>query len=384
LPDAALLLITNGELYGPRPQGRASILIAAGRIIAVGEISKRTVDALGVEVDVIDAAGCVVTPGLIDPHEHLIGGSGESGFHSQTPEIYLHELLQGGITTVVGCLGVDTSSRTMPALLAKCKGVRAEGLSAHIYTGGYTVPAVTITGDARDDILFIEEVIGIGETAIADHRGSRATLAELARLASRAYTGGILAGKAGVLHLHTGDDERRLADVRALIDDFGIAPETLYPTHVERNEQLFDEALALTGRGVTVDIDVMEGDLAMWLRRYRERGGAEGRLTASSDAAITSPASLLEQVRDCVVAHGFTLEDVLPLVTSNTARMLKLVSKGRLEPGADGDVLALETGTLRLRHVVAAGRVMLRDGVVTAREKFLEKSKRRINLNAAS
>jgi len=243
LPDAALLLITNGELYGPRPQGRASILIAAGRIIAVGEISKRTVDALGVEVDVIDAAGCVVTPGLIDPHEHLIGGSGESGFHSQTPEIYLHELVQGGITTVVGCLGVDTSSRTMPALLAKCKGLRAEGLSAHIYTGGYTIPPVTITGDARDDILFIEEVIGIGETAIADHRGSRATLAELARLASRAYTGGILAGKAGVLHLHTGDDERRLADVRALIDDFGIAPETLYPTHVERNEQLFDEAL---------------------------------------------------------------------------------------------------------------------------------------------
>jgi beta-aspartyl-dipeptidase (metallo-type) len=34
---------------------------------------------------VIDATGCVLTPGIVDPHQHLLGGSGEKGFSSQTP-----------------------------------------------------------------------------------------------------------------------------------------------------------------------------------------------------------------------------------------------------------------------------------------------------------
>jgi beta-aspartyl-dipeptidase (metallo-type) len=57
---------------------------------------------------VIDASGCVVTPGFIDPYQHLLGGSGEEGFSSQTPEISVSEIIAAGITTVVGCLGVET------------------------------------------------------------------------------------------------------------------------------------------------------------------------------------------------------------------------------------------------------------------------------------
>jgi beta-aspartyl-dipeptidase (metallo-type) len=54
---------------------------------------------------VIDATDCIVTPGFIDPHQHLLGGSGEKGFASQTPEIYPSEIVSAGITTVVGLLG---------------------------------------------------------------------------------------------------------------------------------------------------------------------------------------------------------------------------------------------------------------------------------------
>src|SRR3954447_7987819 len=289
-PESPFLLIEGGELYTPEAAGPGSVFIACGRILEVGRVTG------AFHRDILDAQGCVVTPGLIDPHEHLIGGSGERGFHSQTPEIFLHELIEGAITSVVGCLGVDVVTRTMPALLAKVKGLRREGISAFLYTGGYSVPPTTLTGSARNDILFVEEVIGVGETAIADQRSSRPQAAELARIASEAYIAGMLSQKAGVLHFHTGDDERRLADVRALLDEYHIPPESLYPTHVERTPELFDEAIELAQRGVTVDVDVMERDLAVWLKRYRTGGGPAGRLTASSDAAQVGPALLREQV----------------------------------------------------------------------------------------
>ena len=50
----------------------------------------------------IDAKGGYATPGLIDPHQHVLGGSGEKGFASQTPEISASEIAEAGITTVVG------------------------------------------------------------------------------------------------------------------------------------------------------------------------------------------------------------------------------------------------------------------------------------------
>jgi beta-aspartyl-dipeptidase (metallo-type) len=378
------LIVENGEAFGPGPAGRASVIVGGGRILAVGRFSAREIASSGLSVETLDAAGCIVTPGLIDPHEHLTGGSGERGFASQTPEIFFRELVEGGITTVVGCLGVDTSTRTMPALLAKVKSLRAGGLTAFLYTGGYPVPPQTLTGSPQNDILFIEEIIGIGETAISDYRSSRPSVAELARLASAAHNAGILSGKAGLLHLHTGDDPARLAPVRALLDEHHIPPAVLYPTHVERSPELFDEAIELTRRGVRVDIDVMEHDLARWAGAFRERGGVWGHLTASSDAAIASPGILLEQVRDSVCRGGIPLEEILPLVTANSASVLRLPNKGRLEPGCDADILVLEAGTLRLRHVLSMGRVLMRDGVLAIREEFLNGSERRIHLDGTN
>src|SRR4051812_40045107 len=108
-----LILIENGDLYAPEPLGRAALLLGGGQILKVGAVDRRALDRLGVEYEVIDADGGVVAPGLIDPHEHLLGGSGERGFSSQTPEIDLTEIVAGGITTVVGCLGVDTTMKTL-------------------------------------------------------------------------------------------------------------------------------------------------------------------------------------------------------------------------------------------------------------------------------
>jgi beta-aspartyl-dipeptidase (metallo-type) len=375
-----LTLVENGDVYAPAALGRRDVLILDRRIARIGDVDAAALAALGLELETIDARDCLVTPGLIDPHQHLLGGSGEKGFSTQTPEVYASELARAGITTVVGCLGVDTTTKTMAGLLGKAKGLREEGLTAYVLSGGYGIPPATITGSVRDDIILIAEVIGAGEVAVSDERATVHDAPELAKLVKDAYIGGLLARKCGVTHVHVGEGATRLKLLRALIDDYEIAPSLIYPTHVERNEQLMREAVELAARGSYVDLDTVAEDLPEWLRFYLDHGGDPARLTVSSDASINSPHTLFAQIRSCILEHGFPLEQTLSHVTANTAAVLKLEHKGRLEVGRDADLLVLRKDTLEIKDVVARGRRLVRDGKLVFSENFLSESNRLIRL----
>lgn len=258
------ILIQNGEVFIPESIGKADLLIVGDSIEKMGAVNREALAELDLKTDYIDAEGCFVVPGLIDPHQHLLGGSGEKGFSSQTPEMHFSEIVSAGITTVVGCLGVDTTMKTMAGLLGRAKALKEEGLTAYIWSGGYNVPPTTIMKSIRDDVLFIDEVIGAGEVAISDERSTDPTTHELARLTNDAYVGGMLSRKAGVTHFHVGDGKGGLRMLRQLIEEFEAPPETLYPTHIERNEKLMDEAIELTRRGCFVDVDTANEDLQKW------------------------------------------------------------------------------------------------------------------------
>lgn len=375
-----LKLIENGEVYAPEPLGRTSVFLSDGKIAKVGEVDRGALERLGVEHEVIDATNCLVVPGFIDPHQHLLGGSGEQGFSSQTPEFFISEIVRWGITTVVGVLGVDTTMKTMPGLLAKVKGLKEEGLNAFLWTGGYNVPPTSIMQTVRDDIMFMDEVIGAGEIAISDLRGMNPPASEIARVATDCYVGGMLAGKAGLTHFHVGEGDRRLAPLRDLLNDYDVEPEWLYATHIERSNKLMDEAIALAGKGMAVDIDTVEEDLPRWLRYYLEHDGDPEQLTVSSDASINSPRVLYEQVRECIRKGRYPMERVLSLVTRNPARIMKLKDKGVLEKGRMGDMLLLEKDSLEIVHVLSKGVFMVRDGEMVQQENFLEDSNREIHL----
>ncbi len=374
-----LTLIHGGEVFAPEPLGKASIVLVDGKIGRVGQVDRRALEGCGLEVETVDASGCLVVPGFIDPHQHLLGGSGEDGFSTQTPEFFIGEIVRWGITSVVGVLGVDTTMKTMAGLLGKVKALKEEGLNAWMWSGGYNVPPTSVMSTVRDDILYLEEVIGAGEIAVSDLRGLDPPPYELARVATDAHVGGMLARKCGLLHVHVGDRPSRLEPLRRVLEDYNVEPGWLYPTHVQRDEKLFAEAVALAKNGTPCDLDVMERDLAEWLRVWLDAGAPPELITASSDAAISSPRVLYEELKRCV-RKGFPLELVLSLVTKNTATILKLEKKGTLEKGKWGDVVLMEKGSLEIVRVLSKGVDMVRDGSVCARERFLEESNRRVEL----
>jgi beta-aspartyl-dipeptidase (metallo-type) len=169
-----------------------------------------------------------------------------------------------------------------------------------------------------------------------------------------------------------------LAPIRALLEhpEYAIQPDWLYPTHVERHRALVEDAARLSLLGCTVDMDTVEEDFFAWLPVYLKAGGKPERLTVSSDAAITPPRNLFEQLRRCVFDLQLPVETVLPYATVNTAAVLHLDRKGKVAEGTDADLLLLTKDDLEIRHVIARGIWMVRDGSVQVKEKWQEKSKR--------
>jgi beta-aspartyl-dipeptidase (metallo-type) len=188
-----MILIKNCEVFAPEYLGKKDVLTGGNQIIA---LSDNITLPGSLPVETIDGSGLRLVPGLIDAHVHIAGAGGEGGPATRTPEMPLSMMIEAGVTTVVGCLGTDGFSRHPVSVLMKCKALRQEGVSAYMYTGAYQVPTPTITGDVGKDLAQIEEVIGVGEIALSDHRSSFPTLAELIKLAAHARVGGMLGNKA--------------------------------------------------------------------------------------------------------------------------------------------------------------------------------------------
>ncbi len=381
LPLPSMIVVRQAELYAPARLGRQDLLIAGGTIVAMAP--KLPPMPLELRVEEVELDGQRVIPGLIDGHVHLTGGGGEAGPHTRVPPLKVGALTAGGITTAIGVLGTDDAVRTTAELVTVARGLRQLGLSAWCHTGGYHVPPTTMTGTVRGDVALIDEIIGVGEVAISDHRSSQPTLDDLLRIASEAHVGGLMSGKAGIIHLHVGDGQRGLELVRQALDQSELPPRVFNPTHVNRRKALFAEAMDLVARGPSIDVTAFPvgDDEDGWtaedaLEQYWDAGLPADRVTVSSDGGgclprfdadgrvsgmdVGAPGALLEVVGR-LLARGRPLEQVLPPFTSNAATLLRLDGKGRLAVGADADLVVLSPENTA-RHVMARGRWHRFDG----------------------
>ncbi len=387
------LMIKNARVFAPQSRGLCDILTIHDKIVA---IDKKLDDCGLRNLDYLDAAGRMVIPGLVDGHAHLIGGGGEGGFATRTPAVELSTLTTAGITTVVGLLGTDCVTRQPGDLYARTMGLRAEGLSAFMFTGGYRVPSPTITGSIQQDIVYVEPVIGL-KTAISDHRSSHPSLDELIRLASDARVAGMLSGKCGRVVVHLGNAPQGLRPLHDLADASAIPPSQFIPTHVNRSEGLMAESLAWLQRGGYIDLSagidpargakqgvnaagaiasVIESDLATDLERICISSDGNGSIPAFDRTGNLDRLTragfdcLLDILRQMVQQENLPLDRALIPLTRAPANCLGLSArKGELAAGKDADLLVLNDD-FSLGYTVALGRILVADGKVARKGTF--------------
>jgi beta-aspartyl-dipeptidase (metallo-type) len=293
-------------------------------------------------------------------------------------------------------LGTDDTTRDTRSIVAQVYALREEGLGAYCHTGGYHVPPVTLTGSVRDDIVFIDPVIGVGELAISDHRSSQPALNELLRVASEAHVAGLITGKAGIVHLHVGDGNRGLDLVRQALVDSEIPARVFNPTHINRIPALLDEATELARQGSHVDAtafpvdeDDQAVDAALAYVRYADAGGPTDRFTISSDGGGCLPvfdengkmtsmdigqAAELPRTFRQLIHLGVPVAQALRCFTVNPATLLRLNDRGRIATGKRADLMLMDND-YAITDVMINGEWHVRESSAVRRGQFESTSK---------
>jgi beta-aspartyl-dipeptidase (metallo-type) len=380
--NTALLLFKGCDVFAPEPLGVKDVLLGGNQILAIE-------NELSIPPHIphrqLQAHELRMIPGLIDAHVHIAGAGGEGGPATRTPEMRLSQMLEGGITTVIGCLGTDGFTRSVESVLMKAKALRAEGVSAWIYTGAYQVPTPTILGDVGKDIALIDEIIGVGEIAISDHRSSSPSIQQLISLAEHARVGGMLGEKAGIVNFHMGDAENPFDILYRVVQNSQLKLTQFLPTHCNRNHYIFEDAFNYGKEGY---IDITASSYPYYpqfeikpseaIARLDKAGVPLEHITMTSDGCGSlphfdengnlvkldsgAPRSIFTELLHLVEQEGWPLDKALKPVTSNVSDILKLSRKGRIAAGKDADVVLLDHQN-RIRHMVANGHPMVSDFV---------------------
>jgi beta-aspartyl-dipeptidase (metallo-type) len=387
-----MLLIRGAYLFSPDEMGAQDVLVGGGKILAIGDGVPSGL--AGGIIEEVDASGLLLLPGFIDSHVHITGGGGIGGPELRNRDILLGSITSAGVTTVIGMIGFDCVTRTMEELIAKTRALNFEGITAYALTGGYEVPTPTLTGSVRRDLAFIEQVVGVGEIAISDHRSSQPTSAELKRIAAEARIGGLVGKKSGTLVLHIGEGPRGLDPLIEVINETEIPASQFIPTHVNRNQRLFAQSVAYAREVGTVDITAGISPQLGFPNSTKPSEAVSqmlkadvdiDRITLSSDSNGNMPVlnskgevvgvlvqevvHLYNEVRDLVVKEKLPIDVAIRPVTRTVAQKYGLVSKGEIALGRDADLLLVEPD-LGLRCVYAHGQLMVRDGETVVRGTY--------------
>ena len=353
------LLLKGGTVVDPSAKldGRHDIAVQDGKIariapdIAVAEATR-----------VVDVAGKIVAPGLIDLHAHVFEGVNRTGVNPDLGGVY------SGVTTIVdaGSAGAATFAAWPRHVIPACQTE--------------IIPFMHIcqTGLATNPDIIAESSVNLDETlkVAAEHkglvRGIKARMVtpaleimgmEMPKLAKRA------ARESGIkLMVHIGDTAKRydpkvIHKLLPMLDEGDILTHyfTANPGGViDANGKLVPEARDAAQRGVWLDTAHGRMNFSFDVGR---RCIDQGLMPHCISTDLTVPGRLntvhsMVEIMTRFLGLGFTLPQVVTMSTANPAKAIGEAGRlGTLAVGrqADVSVLDLREGEWTVYDVLGAG-----------------------------
>ena len=384
------ILIKGGlvkPVSGPDIPG-GEVLVDRGKIVAVGRKLKAPA-----KCRVIDAAGCIVTPGLVDAHCH-VGLQGEA---SRWEGCDINEVSDPVTPHLRAIDGFRPDDEGVSLALAAGVTTAMTGPGSDNVVGG-SFAVVKLFGNAVDDMVLkspaaMKVAFGENPKECYGRNGDRAPVTRMGVAAllretlckARKYKADIAAAeKEGKprpfdfkmeamlpvmngeiplkAHAHRADD---ILTALRIAEEFGVKITLDHCT----DGVLIADRLAKAGRPCLVGP-------ALWSKSKQELAhmtfATAGILDkAGVEVSIVTDASLvpLQHLPLCAglaVKAGMKMESAWRAITLNPARAAGVADRvGSLEPGKDADIVVFEGDPLR--EIAARPRYVLVDGKVVVR-----------------
>jgi enamidase len=351
----------TGDLAAPWREDEA-LLLADGRIAAIGTLDAATLEACDV---VVEAAGAIAAPGLIDSHVHIT-------FGDYTPRQrtvgFLESYVHGGVTTAISASEVHVPGRPRDPAGVIALAMAAEACFRSYRPGGMRVVAGSVIlepGLAAEDFARLRAAgvrlakAGFGDFATPFDYAAPLGWARAAGLITTMHTGGAsIPGSSGIWAEHV------------------LAADPHVSFHVNGGPVAMPEPgfarLVREGRMALQVCTAGNLRTALLTARLLAEAGQLERLLVATDTPTGSgimPLGMLYTITHLASLGGMTPETAFACATGTNARVYDLDS-GVLAPGRAGDVVLLdaaEGGAMEdARAAIANGDIPAVAGVFTA------------------
>jgi N-acetylglucosamine-6-phosphate deacetylase len=386
--QAGPLLITGARIVsGGTITEDGWVRFAAGRVAARGTGAAPASDG-----EVIDAGGGVLTPGFVDVHVHggagaQVSGDDPAAVAGQVAAIAAHHL-RHGTTALVPTSVAESPDRLVAAVRGIAQAIDAGGrpgtatvLGAHLEgpwlapgragahdpahlrspdpaefaalldASGGTIRLLTIAPELPGALDLIRIAVAAGVTVSIGHTDADAEQVRRAVDAGARHATHLFNAMPEMTHRAPGPVGALLADDRVTVeiiaDGHHLHPDVLTVVGAAARGRVaaITDAMAATGlsegayRLGRLDVDV-----------------AEGRVTLARRDTLAGSVLTLDRAVRTLIAAGWSLADAVAAATRVPADSVRATTKGRLEPGADADLVVLDDD-LQVAAVLSAGAV---------------------------
>ena len=323
--------ILTGDLDAPVGSGD-TILLSDGKIVSVGKGG----DIAGCDV-IIDAAGTIAIPGLIDSHVHITFGDYTP---RQNAVGFLESYVHGGITSCISASEVHVPGRPRDPAGVKALANAARKSFETFRPGGMRVHAGSVILEpglteqdfaelAREGVWLAKA--GFGAFATPYEYAPYVAMAKRQGIITMVHTGGSsIPGSAGIWAEHV---LAMKADVSYHVNGGPIAmPEPGFARLVNESEIAMQVCTA--------------GNLrtALLVAKLLREAKALNRLLIATDTPTGSgimPLGPLYTISHLVSLAGIEPEIAVAMATGNNARVYRL-NAGILAPGRDADIVLID------------------------------------------